>query len=129
MSRFKGVTNELDFRAFSGSRGDAHDIESDGDVGFEAGSDIDFRELDQLVLLFGVDRIHGGEMVMPGTGFDLDDDDRIAIPGHDVDFAEAATPSPLENLVAASFQLFGGESFAAEAKIAPGAPLVTPLAD
>ena len=65
-------------------------------------------------------------MVIAGTGFDLDG---IAIPGHDVDFAKAATPAPLENLVAASFQLFGGESFAALAKIAPGAPPANQVVD
>lgn len=120
-------------REFSGSCGDAHDIESHGGVVGEAGSNIGAGELDQLPLLLGVDRIHRAEPVMAGTGFDLDDHDGIAIPGHDVDFAEAATPALLENLVAASFQLFGGESFAALAKVATGAqlitPLVTPLAD
>ena len=120
-------------REFSGSCGDAHDIESDGGVVGEAGSNIGAGELDQLPLLLGVDRIHRAEMVIAGAGFDLDDHDGIAIPGHDVDFAEAATPAPLENLVAASFQLFGGKSFAALAKVATSArlitPLVTPLAD
>ena len=95
----------------------------------KVGSNIGFRELDQLPLLLGVDRIHRAETVIAGTGFDLDDHDGIAIPGHDVDFAEATTPAPFENLVAASFQLFGGESFPALAKITTGAPLVTPLAD
>ncbi len=129
MSRFERIADVLYFRTLLGSLRDAHDIEPDGDVAFEVGSNIGFRELDQLPLLLGVDRIHWAEMVIAGTGFDLDDHNGIAIPGHDVDFAEAATPAPLENLVAASFQLFGGESFAALAKVATSAPLVTPLAD
>jgi len=90
-------------RALSGSFRDAHDIESDGGVVREAGSNVGVGELDQLPLLLGVDRIHRAEMVIPGTGFDLDDYDGVAISGHDVDFAEAATPALLENLVAPSF--------------------------
>jgi len=102
MSGFEGVGNVVQDRAFSGSGGDAYDIESDGDVVGEVRLGIGVGELDQLSLLFGVDGIHGGEMVVTGTGFDLDDDHGIAVLGYDVDFAEAAAPAALENLVAAS---------------------------
>jgi len=79
MSRFEGALDEIDLGSPSRSEEDTDDVESDGDVAETTGAQVGFRELDQLPLLAGVDRIQGREMVAPGPGLDLDDDDGGAL--------------------------------------------------
>jgi len=98
----------LDFGALSWGGGDGDDVEADGDVVGEVGLGVGVGEADQLALLFGVDGVDGGEMVVAGAGFDLHDDDGVAVLGDDIDFTEAAAPAELENLVAELFELLGG---------------------
>jgi len=102
----------LDFGALSWGGGDADDIETDGDVAGDMGLGIGSGEGDQFSLLAVIDRVDRGEMVVAGPGFDFDDHDGVAVSGHDVDFAEAAAPAALENLIAQQPQLFGGQLFA-----------------
>ena len=60
-------------------------------------------------------RCHGGGAAaefVAGPRFDFNEDGDLAIPGHDVDFAESRPVSPGKNHVPAAPELVAGELFA-----------------
>ncbi|GAB4007328.1 hypothetical protein GCM10029992_60780 [Glycomyces albus] len=60
----------------------------------------------EAVELLGVDRLQRAAVAGRATGLDLAEDDRVPLPGHQVDLAEAVPPVAFEDLhpVAAQMQ-------------------------
>src|SRR5262245_25641908 len=94
---------------------DRDDVEAGGRLGEAVAGQVELGALGDLVLLVLVDLLFGSWVVVE-TGFDLDEDQRLAVAGDDVDFAELAAVVADENLVALALEVTGRGVLAAIAE-------------
>ncbi len=105
MSKSQCVLEDVDSRAAALPEGHAHDVEANVDVREPSRAEIGPGESFQAPSLVPVDGVRGRAIVASGPGLDLDDDERLAVPGDDVDLPQPAPPAPLQDLVASPAEL------------------------
>src|SRR3954454_25269283 len=113
--RFERVRRVADLGVSALGPDDGADIETRRGLGTTVAGEEELACLGELVALRLVDLFFGGGIVV-GAGLDLDEHERLAVAGDDVDLADGAPEVALDDLVTLVAQVLGGHVLAATAE-------------
>ena len=109
--RFKCMERVADLRLASLGPDDGNDVEPGRGLRDAVTGQVELGGLGELVPLHGVDLIFGGRIVHR-AGFDFDENQRLTVLGHDVNFPQIAAEIADDDRIAGVAQISGGDVLA-----------------